>query len=226
MIKISCIIPAYNEASRIGAVLNVLTSHSDIDEVIVVDDASSDKTEEVVIGFEKVKLITHIKNEGKSKAIYDGILNASGNYLLFIDADLVGLNEKNISDIISPIKNHNADVVISLRKNAPSLWRFLNLDYISGERLLPKEMFDGYLEDILKLPKFGLEVFINNIIIKRQYRIKIVNWPNVESPLKFKKYGWYMGIKGDIFMIFDIINTISPFRILYQIISMKKLSVK
>lgn len=226
MIKISCIIPAFNEESRIGKVLDVISSHSEIDEIIVIDDASSDKTKEVVDSYEKVRLITHQKNEGKSKSVYDGILNSSGTHLLFIDADLVGLNKKNITDLISPVLNNNVDISISLRKNAPSLWRRIGLDYISGERLLPKEMFDGYLDKILTLPKFGLEVFINDIIIKREFRIKIVNWSDVESPLKEKKYGWYKGIKGDVFMIFDMIKTVSVFRLLYQVIKMKKLSMK
>jgi glycosyltransferase involved in cell wall biosynthesis len=225
MIKISCIIPAYNEAKRIGNVLDIISIHPNIDEIIVVDDASADNTKEVISKYENIKLIVHTKNEGKSKAIYDGILNSSGNYLLFVDADLVGLNEKNITDLILPIENGQADVSISLRKNAPRLWNAIGLDYISGERLLPKEMFDGYLEKILNLPKFGLEVFLNNLIIKRRFRIKIVNWPNVLSPLKAQKYGKWIGIKGDIFMIFDMIRTVSPISLFYQIIRMKKLSV-
>ncbi len=226
MIKISCIIPAYNEALRIGKVLDIVSVHPNINEIIVVDDASSDKLDEVVELYKNVKLIKHIKNEGKSKAVYDGILNSSGNYLLFIDADLVNLNEKNITDLINPIINQGADISISLRKNAPGLWRLIGLDYISGERLLPKEMFDGYLEKILTLPKFGLEVFLNNIIIIKKFRIKVVNWPNVISPVKSNKYGLWRGIKGDFFMIFDIIRTVSPFRVLYQIVKLKSLSVK
>ncbi len=123
------------------------------------------------------------------------------------------------------VLGNEADISISLRKNAPSLWRAIGLDYISGERLLPKEMFDGYLEKILTLPKFGLEVFINNIIIERKFRIKVVNWPNVSSPVKSSKYGFWVGVWGDIFMIFDIIKTVSPFKVLYQILKMRKMSV-
>lgn len=224
--KISCVIPAYNEEARIGAVLDIVTSCLSIDEIIVVDDCSRDKTSEVVAKYNNVKLITKTINEGKSKAIYDGINITTGECLLFIDADLVGLNVKNIADLIEPVLKGESDISISLRKNAPKIWRAIGLDYISGERLLPREMFDGELDKILALPKFGLEVYMNDIIIKKGYKIKVVNWPNVESPFKVSKYGWRKGIKGDFFMIFDMIRTVSSVKLLYQIIKMKKLSVK
>ena len=224
--KISCIIPAYNEGSRIDKVLDIITNHPDITEVIVVDDASSDNTNEVVSSYKKVKLISHKVNQGKSKAIYDGVLNSSGSHILFIDSDLIGLTLLDITKLITPVLKEEAYVSISLRKNSPKIWRLIKLDYISGERLLPRRILDDDLDKIATLPKFGLEVFLNDIIIREKLRIKIVDWPKVESPFKSNKYGWWVGLKGDFFMIFDIIKTVSVFRILYQIIKLKKLEIK
>src|SRR5882762_5110701 len=83
MHKISCIIPAYNERVRIGRILEVVTTHPHISEVIVIDDRSTDGTGEVVKRFKDVMLLTQPVNQGKSMAIYDGIRASTGDILLF-----------------------------------------------------------------------------------------------------------------------------------------------
>lgn len=225
MVKISCIIPTYNEEARITGVLNVISTHPLIDEVIVVDDGSKDNTRSIVSRFPNVHLIIHEKNQGKSKAIYTGIRASQGEFLLFVDADLVGLNADNITSLITPILDNVADVSISLRRNAPKMWHRVGIDYISGERVFRKETIAKHLEDIPTLPKFGLEVFFNRWIIKGKCRIKIVPWDNVDSPYKYKKYGWYVGIREDIKMTLDILETVSIIGPIYQIIQMLKLRV-
>lgn len=226
MMKISCIVPTYNEEARIANVLRAISDHPLVDEVIVVDDGSKDKTKEAVSRFSNIKFILHAENRGKSAAICTGMKAAQGKFLLFLDADLVGLTPKNINDLVMPILENRADVSISLRKNAPKLWHRIGMDYISGERVFRKSLLEGHIEDILKLPKFGLEVFFNRWIIKNKCRISIVRWPNVDSPFKYKKYGWYKGIMGDIKMMLDIFRTVSPFGPVYQIVKMKRLIIK
>jgi glycosyltransferase involved in cell wall biosynthesis len=227
MSSISCIIPAYNEETRIGKVLDVVIAQKNIDEIIVIDDGSSDNTKGIVTMYPGVKLIIHSKNEGKSKSISDGIIKASGSHLLFLDADLVGFNQKNLDDLIRPVITQRADMSMSLRGNTPKIWRIINLDYISGERLLPRNAFDQKsIECISKIPHFGLEVFMNEIIIIKKYRIKIVSWPNVNSPYKHSKYGWYHGTKEDVFMLRDIFNTVPLHKLFKQILCMRKSSIK
>ena len=78
----------------------------------------------------------------------------------------------------------------------------------------------------MEISKFGLEVFINEEIIRRKYRIAVVSWPAVESPWKTQKHGFWLGVKGDIRMMLDIFRTISPFRALRQIAILKSRAVK
>jgi glycosyltransferase involved in cell wall biosynthesis len=217
---------AYNEGPRISAVLSVASKHPLIDEVIVVDDGSKDNTAEMASTFQGVKLIRQSKNGGKCNAVYTGIKNARNDFVFFLDADLEGLNEENITAIITPVVNNQADVTISLRKNSPAIDRLIGLDYISGERVFNKALLKDKLEEIPHLPGFGLEVFFNRIIIKNKRRIKVVWWPNVESPWKHKKVGWVAGIKGDIKMIMQIFRVISPPEVVYQFAKMKSLMVK
>src|ERR1035437_7140974 len=163
MKKISCIIPTYNEEPRIGKVLGIVVGHPLIDEVIVVDDGSKDNTQKIVSDFKNVKLIVHKKNQGKSIAVCAGIKESSGEFIFLLDADLIGLTTSDITRLIEPVLDNLADVSISLRINSPWVWRFIGIDYISGERVLPRKFLINQLDKISSLPKFGLESFMNRI---------------------------------------------------------------
>jgi len=110
---ITCIIPAFNEAARIAAVLTAVTDHPMIDQIIVVDDGSWDATSKVVRGIAGVHLITLPQNIGKTAALAVAIGQASGDHLLLVDADLIGLTPSDLTALIEP-------VVLAILKNTES----------------------------------------------------------------------------------------------------------
>src|SRR3989344_1060674 len=227
--RISCIIPTYNEAARIGDVLKAVSGHPLVEECIVVDDGSKDDTEKIVARYTDVRYVKHEINRGKSVACVTRIRATTGEYLLFIDADLIGLAPEDITALITPVLSRRADVSISLRGKTPWPWRVIGLDYISGERVVPKSLVFPYLEKIERLPGFGLETFINTLIIKNSQRIKVVSWPNVESPWKYHKHGkkgLLAKLKAEAPMFRDIFRTASFPKILYMITCMLNLRVK
>lgn len=226
MDKISCIISAFNEHDRIATVLQAVHNHPKLFEVIVVDDGSIDHTDEVVKSFPGIQLIKQEKNQGKSMAVFTGISRATGNIIFLLDADLVGLTKDNITDMVEPVLANRADITISIRKNSPWIDRMIGIDYISGERVFPKKLIQDHLAEIPKLRSYGLEVFLNRLIIQNKYRIKIVPMMNVESPLKYKKSGWVAGVKGDYRMMRDIFKTVSVFEAGWQFVSMSRLKIK
>lgn len=223
--NVSCIIPAYNEAARIGQVLSVVLRHPLIAEVIVVDDGSSDATAAIVEGMAGVTLIRLPKNRGKTWAVSVGIEAARHPLLLFLDSDLEGLEADHLTALIGAVRNGGADVSISLRQNAPKLWHWLGLDYISGERVLPKSLFEGRTEGLRRLPRFGFEVHLNGLWIGWGLRICVVKWPGVASPYKQAKRGIWAGVKADVAMMRDIFRTVPPLDILRQILAMRGLRV-
>ncbi|MBM4084088.1 MAG: glycosyltransferase family 2 protein, partial [Planctomycetes bacterium] len=95
-IALSIVIPAYNEAGRIGATLgrvgDYVRQHGLAAEALVVDDGSRDDTPRVVEGFQLrfpfLKLLRHETNHGKGWAVRTGMLAAQGERILFSDADL------------------------------------------------------------------------------------------------------------------------------------------
>lgn len=224
MKKMSCIIPCHNEKGRIKKVLEVVTNHPLIDEVIVVDDGSIDDTRLDVQEFEKVKLLVHAKNQGKSRAICTGIRAAEGKYIFLIDADLIDLNTENVTQMLMPVINGWADWSISLRKH-PWAWRLIGVEVLSGERVFPKKALEDYLSEIELLPCYGLEVFINDIFVKNNFKIGVVPWYNVENSYRMNKYGFFSGLKMEVGMWLDIFRTISVFGFADQILKMRQLKV-
>ena len=75
------------------------------------------------------------------------------------------------------------------------------------------------------LPSYGLEVFINQIIIKNKLKIKVIQWPNVENVFSQEKRGWWKGIKVVIKVWWNILCTVSIFEMYSQNIKMEKLLV-
>ena len=225
MKTLSCIIPAHNEAARIGAVLSVVTAHPLIDEVIVVDDGSIDGTAAVARNFPEVRLIRTASNKGKSSAVCDGIRVSTGSFLMLLDADLLGLTARDLARLIEPVTSGRADFSISLRRNALMPWRLIGLDYVSGERVLPVCIVAEHLDAIKKLPGFGLEVYLNDLILKSRSRIKVVDWNAVDSPYKVRKYGIWKGLLGEVRMLMNIAETVSLARSGFQIVAMLRARV-
>lgn len=229
-LRLSCIVPAYNEAPRIGRVLEVVLTVPEIDEVLVVDDGSTDGTAEVAEALAarhpRLRLIRQPANAGKTQAVARGVAEATGSHLLLLDSDLIGLTGADLSALIAPVAAGRAAVSVSLRGNAPAPWRAIGLDYISGERVLPRALLADRLAELGRLPRFGLEVFMNRLWIEADYAIAVVKWPGVSSPLKSAKAGLWAGIAADVKMIRDILRTISPGEMLHQIRTLRARRIK
>jgi len=117
--KLSILIPAYNESKTIVQLLEKVKSVPLEDkgiekEIIVIDDCSRDNTPELVRNVKGVTLIKHTKNKGKGGAIKTGIRYATGGIILVQDADLEYDPDEYYS-LISPIIEEKAKVVYGSR---------------------------------------------------------------------------------------------------------------
>jgi len=112
MIKISCIIPSYNQAQYLASSINsALDQKVKAHEIIVVDDGSTDNSLALARSFEVlgVKVISQV-NKGLSSARNTGIMNATGDYILPLDADDM-LLENAIERIMEVVEKTNADII-------------------------------------------------------------------------------------------------------------------
>jgi len=222
MESVSCIIPAYNEGTRIAEVLSAVVHHSLLEEIIVVDDGSTDETQAVAKRFSNVRVLVQSTNTGKSAAICAGILESTSQLLLFLDADLVGLTQPDVSALIVPVLGGEADATISLRGDALLPWRAIGLDYLSGERVLRRDFLAEHLDAIAHLPGFGLESYINQILIEHNLRVKVVRWAQVGHTYKSRKHGIWKGIAGEARMLMNIVETTSVAQNAHQIVEMRR----
>jgi glycosyltransferase involved in cell wall biosynthesis len=108
---VSAVIPAFNEHERIADTVSALRRIDGIDEIIVVDDGSSDNT---AICAEKAGADTVVRqrNAGKGAALTAGVAIASGEILLLIDADL-GETACEASKLLQPVRTGSADMTIA-----------------------------------------------------------------------------------------------------------------
>lgn len=214
---ISCIICAYNEAERIGRVLRAVVGHPLISEIIVVNDGSTDQTEARARAFQGVSVLSIHPNGGKTQALRAGIMMAKGEYVMLLDADLDGLTRGAIDRLAEPVLTGAADTSISMRGDTLGLYRTLGIDFISGERVLPRRMFNDALEEMRQLPRWGGEVFINELIIAQRLRVQVVDWCEIYHTPKSAKVGSKRdGAKQEWKMFRDMVDVLSPFGIIRQ----------
>ena len=207
-IKISCIIPAWNEEKRINHVLEVITDFNLLDEVIVVNDGSTDETAKTVQKYSssKLKLINHHGNKGKSAAILTGINESSGNLIVLLDADLIGLTTDNITKMVNLVLNKNYDLAILDRAgDRNAIWGWTNCArFFGGERCFWREDF---LEvGISETNGYLLEVMMNFHYLILNKKIRNIYCDNLYTVHQYNKYGAFKGYHNYLKMAIKIVR--------------------
>jgi len=175
--KVSCIIPAYNEEKSVSRVIETCLKTPEIDEVIVVNDGSKDKTARQIEKFSKKVVFVNLKkNRGKGYAVAQGVKKARYSLLIFLDADLTNLKPHHIYSLIRPVVDNKADMTIGafVTPQLPYyyLWPF------SGQRCLRKKDIIPLIAEMEKT-NYGLEIVLNEKLKKK--RIIVI-------PIFFKDY--------------------------------------
>ena len=225
-IKLSIIVPAYNEEKTIVEMINRVLKvplNNIKKEIIVVDDFSTDKTKEVLdkIKSDSIKIFYHQKNMGKGSAIRTALQHATGDIILIQDADLE-YNPEEYPKLIKPILDKKTKVVYGSRLsyikehkgNMYWLHYFGNwvltliTNLLFNSRLTDMETcYKVFTKDVienikLRSKKFDFEPEITAKILKKGYKI-------YEIPISFqarkfeegKKITWRDGIKALYYLI-------------------------
>ena len=220
---VSCVVCAYNEADRIQNILDVIVGHPALDEVIVVNDGSTDATGALLARYPTVRALSHTPNRGKTFALSRGIAAARFDHIMLLDADLAGVTSADIDALAAPVMRGEADVSISMRRNSLWIYRRFGLDFVSGERVAPKWLLDGAVETMQRLPRWGGEVYMNEIFIRHACRIQVVKWPRVYNIRKYEKAGAWRGTLAEAKMIADAMRVLTPIGLARQYFGLLRL---
>ncbi|MFW5981174.1 MAG: glycosyltransferase family 2 protein [bacterium] len=204
--KVTALIPAFNEEERIANIIEVLSLHQDIDDILVVNDGSSDQTaSEAERAGATVINLDH--NQGKGAALQTGIDMIKNGIILMLDADLIGLKHKHIDDLLEPIFNDQCDMTLGIFNDGRGLTDLAQLvsPNLSGQRAVKQEIISkiGNLKD----SGYGVEIAINKFI-KEHGRVKQVELKELSHVMKEEKRGFAKGVVDRGKMYWDIVRVL------------------
>lgn len=224
--KYSIVIPAFNEEQGIGRVLESLKELSNEGvEILVVSDGSTDKTSEVVKSFPYVKLIEHRMNKGYGASLKTGIQKASGEFVVFCDAD----GQHQISDIKKVLYgSEDFDMVVGARSKESHVQRervvgkkIISLvgNYLVGEKIpdinsglrsIRREIILKYLH--LLPSSFSASTTSTMVMLKRGYLVRWMPITTVKregkSTVKQFRHGFYT-----LHLILRIVTLFNPLKV-------------
>ena len=216
-VRLSILMPVYNEESRVDTAVKQtleVTYPCEI-ELLIVDDGSSDRTPQILddIDDERVRVIRHEVNRGKGAAVKTAVDNASGDYMIPLDADLE-YDPRDIPKLLIPVLEGRGKVVFGTRSfgghAAFSFW------YVMGNRAITMAanvLYNCYLTDLetcfklmptelyrsldIRSRDFGMEAEVTAKLLRRAIR-------PYEVPISYaartraegKKITWLDGVKA------------------------------
>ncbi|HNR03999.1 MAG TPA: glycosyltransferase family 2 protein [Bacillota bacterium] len=210
--NVTAVIPAYNEEQTIADVVKCVKSIDKIQKVIVVSDGSTDSTAEIAreCGADVIELD---ENVGKGGAIRAGINECGTEIILFLDADLIGLTEKHVLDLIEPVIDNKADMTIGIFKKGRMVTDLAQkvTPYLSGQRAIKKSIIDKIPN--IDITRYGVEVALTKYVDKFNVRVQEVDLPDMTHVTKEEKLGIIRGVHARLKMYWDIVKILSSYNI-------------
>lgn len=223
--NLSVVIPVYNEVNNIKEIIKRVQAQKLANEIIIVDDGSSDGTRDLLKrlnGKKKVRVILHERNQGKGAAVVTGLKASNGDILLIQDADLE-YDPRDYPQILRPIEEGIADVVYGSRflggaHRVTMFWHMVanrmlttmtNIlydtiltDMETGYKAFRRNVIEGMT---IHAKRFDFEPEFTAKILKRHHRI-------FEVPITFNPRDYSQGKKIKLKDAFEAVWTLLKYR--------------
>jgi len=190
MAELSVIIPVYNEKVTIEEILRRVRAVDISKEIVLVDDCSTDGTREILQSLppeDNFHIVYQERNQGKGAAIRAGIKKATGDYVIFQDADLE-YDPQDYFELLKPLRDGRADVVYGSRflgvHRVLLFWNYLANKALS---FLTNALYNSDLSDMetcykvfrrevlssfkIRANRFDLEPEVTAKVLKRKFRV-------------------------------------------------------
>jgi polyisoprenyl-phosphate glycosyltransferase len=191
------LVPALNEAGRIGKVLEVLRQVTCIDEIVVIDDGSVDHMLEEVQQAARVdprlSIISNETNLGKGQSLFKAWRSTRADYILMLDADLINLAPQKVLDLVLPVLDGECDMTMGLFKGGNwktdlSHW---TTPWLTGQRCLRADLFACVSENAAR--GYGFETALTVAARQCRWTVRKVFLRGVSHPPNENHRGFWRG---------------------------------
>ena len=197
--NISVIICVYNEEKTIMDVILTIADYFETCEIIVVNDGSTDKTEQIIKRLQIGITITYVplrQNKGKGYAMATGIEHATNDTILFVDADQKETTYEYLETILDSFYNNNKVRMVLGYTTVNIAGREVNpMKILTGERILFKS------DVLLLLPKmkesrFGVETLLYLFYRSKGYQMEFVHLRTLKHLTKYEKSPFFKATRN------------------------------
>jgi len=170
----SAIVPIYNERATVAHVVATLLASDAVDEIVCVDDGSTDGSLAILRGFgRRIVLVELEQNRGKGGALAEGIWRANGTIVAFFDADLMTLSVDHVGALLAPLHDGPARVALGFFPGDSAYSRLIARatgPRFSGERAYYRRDLLPHLSR-MATAGFGVEVILNGLFAAEETQV-------------------------------------------------------
>jgi glycosyltransferase involved in cell wall biosynthesis len=197
------IIPAYNEAGRVGSVVRLAVESGLFARVLVVDDGSRDDTavEASTAGADVLRLSP---NAGKALAMKHGLEATKEPVVCFLDADLLSVTAGHLRMLVEPVVQGRQLATLGVFQGGRLLTGLAQkiAPMISGQRCLQRALLNSFAD---WGSGYGIETSLNAYLLTRGIRQQIVYWEGAAQLMKEEKWGLLRGSQKRLRMIYQVL---------------------
>src|SRR6185295_4577976 len=214
-LRVTAIVPAYNEEATLTEVLAVLKATPRVGEVLVVSDGSTDGT--VAIARAMGLRTIHLRqNQGKGRAMAIGVAHTDAEILLFVDGDIMNLTVDLLERLVTPVLSGRSDMNVGIRHRGAVIDAFHRRTgpLLSGIRCLRRGIFEAVPESHLE--GFAIETGLNWACRQLGCRLTTIVMHKFKHLVKEKKRGLIQGSRARyqmfaaVFRAWLVLNTRPP----------------
>ena len=211
---VGIVIPAFNEARNLFHILDVVCRVRELKQIVVVDDGSTDGTLNIANHYvaldPRVVALNIPKNQGKASALLSGVRVLRSDFVLFIDADLLGLCPHHILQLYRPLEAGLCEMSIALFRRGRILTTAAHrlTPFLTGQRGLLRDEAEHALIPLAET-RYGVETGLTIHARERGWRIQRTYWYGVTHIMKEEKKKRFIGLHNRWQMYQQIISVIA-----------------